>query len=142
MSKCRGNDTKTSAKAETTAVTATATPKLSTPETAMANIGEHYFHAATEKAPAGQYKNTLTPVVDYVYGKGYKEAAKSMDAGEEVALFIPKAPVKEDVVLEEVATEGKRTTMSFDAMSLFDEEDDDSTSGADDMKTVSEETTA
>ena len=81
MSKGKGNEAKTPAKGDNAATPATTAPKLSTPETAMSDFGEHYFHAATEKAPAGQYENTLTAVVDHVYGKGYKEAAKSMDAG-------------------------------------------------------------
>ena len=125
MSKGKGSDTKTPTKVDNAAASATTTPKLSTSETAMADIGEHYFHAATEKAPAGQYENTLTAVVDHVYGEGYKEAAKSMDAGKEITLFIPKAPLKEDVVLEVAAADDKKVTMTFDAMSMFDEDDDD-----------------
>ena len=101
MSKGRGFSSKAPAKAEAPTTATTAGTKLSTPETAMADIGEHYFHAASEQAPAGQYENTLIAVVDYIYTKGYKEAAKTIDAGEEVIMSIPKAPVKEDMILQE-----------------------------------------
>ena len=56
MSKGRGYGGKAPAKAEAPTTATTAGMKLSKPETAMADIGEHYFHAATEQAPAGQYK--------------------------------------------------------------------------------------
>ena len=58
MSKGKGNDAKTPAKVDNAVASVTTTPKLSTPETAMADICEHYFHAATQKAPR---VNTRTP---------------------------------------------------------------------------------
>ena len=125
MSKGKGYGGKPPVKADAPTTATTAGAKLSTPETAMADIGGHYFHAATEQAPAGQYENTLIAIVDYMYAKGYKDAAKTMEAGEEVVMSIPKAPVKEDVVLTETVEDKKPTTMVFDIMTVADDDDDD-----------------
>ena len=138
MSKGKGFGGKTPAKTEASTTASTAVPKLSTPETAMADIGEHYFHAATEQAPAGQYVNTHTAIVDYVYTKTYKETAMMMDAGEELPLSIPTPPTKESIVLEEVTgADEKPTTMVFDATAPFEDDDDDLTA---DTKGVKDET--
>ena len=139
MSKGRGYGGKAPAKAEAPTTATTAGMKLSKPETAMADIGEHYFHAATEQAPAGQYENTHTAIIDYVYTKGYKDAAMMMDAGEELPISIPKAPVKEDVVLVETTEDEKPTTMVFDAMAVYDD-DEDEDELVDDDKGVKSET--
>ena len=142
MSKGKGFGGKTPAKAETSTTALTAGPKLSTPETAMADIGEHYFHAATEQAPAAQFENTHTAIVDYMYTKGYKDAAKTLEAGEEVVITIPKLPVKEDVVLVESTVPKKPTTMVFDVSAMDDDDDDDFASNAKDVKSETVEDTA
>ena len=134
MSKGKGYGSKPPAKAE---MMTPAAAKMSKPEMAMANIGEHYFHAASEQAPAGQYENTLLAIVDYIYTKGYKEAAKTIDAGEEVVMCVPKAPVKEDIILQDEVIKTKvTTTMFFDVM---DEEDEDDTSTSKNVKNESPE---
>ena len=138
MSKGKGYGGKAPAKAEPTATTAGM--KLSIPETAMADIGAHYFHAASEQAPAGQFENSNTAIIDYVYTKTYKDTAMMMDAGEELPMTIPKVPVKEDIVLEGASSkEEKPTTMFFDAMAPFEDDEDEP---ADDAKTVKSETAA
>ena len=48
--------------------------------------------------------------------------------------------MKEDVVLEVAATDDKKVTMTLDAMSIFDEDDDDSINDTDAAKTKPEET--
>jgi hypothetical protein len=62
-----------------------------------------------------------------------------MDAGEELPISIPKAPVKEDVVLVERTEDEKPTTMVFDAMAVFDD-DEDEDDLVDDDKGVKSET--
>jgi hypothetical protein len=90
-------------------------PKLSTPETAMSDIGEHYFHTAAEKAPAGQYENTILVIGDHVYGKGYREAAETMEAGRDILPSLPKRPTKADVLANPTTTV-KATGSVFDIL--------------------------
>ena len=113
MSKGKGYKAKATPQTTTTVQPTMNAPKLSTPETAMSDIGEHYFHTAAEKAPAGQYENTLLVIGDHAYGKGYKEAAETMEAGRDILPSLPKRPVKADVQTKPTTT-AKVTGSVFD----------------------------
>ena len=99
---------------------------LATPETASPDIGEHYYHAAGERAPAGQYENTTSAITDHVYGKGYKEAAESVKAGYDVLPSIPLAPTLEDITSNKLeAAPVKRSVNTFDVFGYDDSDEED-----------------
>ena len=105
---------------------------LATPETASPDIGEHYYHAAGERAPAGYYENTTMAITNHVHGKGYREAAESVEGGYDIHPTTPLAPVTPKKVLEE-KTGKKNTNNFFDVFTSYDSDEDD------DPKKVKEE---
>ena len=72
--------------------------------------------------------------------KGYNEAAKTMDTGAEVVMSIPKAPVKDDVYLQDKEKPAKELpVLVFDAMAAVDDNDEAPSKEVKDETEVSDE---
>ena len=72
--------------------------------------------------------------------KGYNEAAKTMDTGAEVVMSIPKAPVKDDIYLQDKKKSAKeQPVLVFDAMAAIDDDEEEPSKDIKDETEVSDE---
>ena len=72
------------------------------PPSCNPEIGEHYFHTLGEGPPADQYTTTAKVIRSYVFGAGFTEAARTMEAGRDVLMAYPVHPSELDDEEEEV----------------------------------------
>ena len=73
------------------------------PPSCNPELGDHYFHTLGEGPPADQYGTTLKVIRSFVFGAGFTEAARSMEAGRDVLMAYPVHPSELDDEEEEVA---------------------------------------
>ena len=79
-------------------------PSVPRPPSCNPELGDHYFHTLGEGSPADQYATTEKVIRSYVFGAGFTEAARSMEAGRDILMAYPVHPSELDDEEDEIVT--------------------------------------